>query len=593
MKLITDTELENDFRTDKVIIILYSDVYDLTTFNHPGGNFLKQYSGTNATKIFTDMKHEEKHIKLIEKYKIGKYNGDMYKNVVEEKVCRLEEKEVDNQVSNTILFTFSTKEKIIAGKHHVYLFTSIDNEIITRPYTPINSYIGHDKNVYFTLLIKISEFGKMTQHLLKMKINDSIKIATITDFELQCLKYKFTYKNILYKNYYDNIVFVAVGTGITPIFNLAREITNHSKMKVTLVHCIKTSSNKLITSKLKELKNINIIYNKKDTDGYFTTEKLNKVINKNSFVITCGSAGLSTLNIDCLFYHFDNYQTNLNTENIEIGKRKLEYNRVGYYDNFAIRNVVIISIIYLSLNCRLITLKMLFKSFLFSQMLFIIHNVSHHRNLSHKSFEFRNETVSNLFNIIGSLVTFKSGSWYAIHHRKHHLICDDEEQNDPYGGYYSGKDYSLRWFVNEIDFNKHHDFNLYPEFNTRFHKLQSYTENFIFPIWVGSIIILSNEKQWQTNLITYCFVPICLNIIYIFLQTIPHLYPDKIPSKGKCHPSNPFICGILTGGEGYHGNHHDYQRSSKIGRKIYQIDTGYILIWCLEKIKLVYNVIIE
>ena len=274
--------------------------------------------------------------------------------------------------------------------------------------------------------------------------------------------------------------------------------------------------------------------------------------------------------------------------------RKQLYNSVGYFNNFYIRNNLTISLIFILLSTyfKRIILNDIYIGFLVSQIMFIVHNISHHRELSHKAFEFTHQYLSNIFNLFGSLVTFKSGAWYALHHRKHHVICDDEQQQDPYGGYYSGKQYALVQFANEIKFNQHYDYTKYAEFNTLFHKLHSKYENVIFPFWIMIILAFSDSANLTTNLLRYCTIPIVFNVLCFFLQTLPHLYPKKIPHNGKCHPSNPWICGLLTGGEGYHGNHHENPNSSRLGRKWHQIDFGYCLIRALKMFRLVKNVIV-
>ena len=440
--------------------------------------------------------------------------------------------------------------------------------------TKVFDEMGH--NSKHLNIIKTYMIGKC----IGIKYNHKKDNTNIVDISIKFIKNKLIYKNILYQNKFSNIVLVAVEKGIIPIYNIAKDLT----IKTTLIYF---KDKDIIKKELSNL-DINIIYYDAKSKNFST---IHNYIDRNSVVITCGDKELSLLKFNSLYYHLDTDNTNINTDIVEGGKRKLLYNKVGYFDNFGIRNCALISGILILINWNLVTWKLLLISFIFSQIMFIIHNVSHHRELSHRSFKFTNNIVSNMFSLIGSMVTFKSGAWYAIHHRKHHIICDDKEEIDPYGGLYSGIDYSLRWFPNEIDFNKHHDYTKYPEFNTPFHLFHAKIENYIFPFWIGIIILFSTQTIF--NLLAYCFIPILMNIFYIFLQTIPHLYPNKLPKHGKCHPSNPLICGLLTSGEGYHGHHHDHPRSSKIGRHWYQIDTGYLLIRLLEKIGSVTNVIVE
>ena len=71
----SDIEFQNIFANDKIIVILYNNIYDLTNFNHTGGNFLKKYNGTDVSKIFKSVNHGDKHLKILQPYLIGKYIG--------------------------------------------------------------------------------------------------------------------------------------------------------------------------------------------------------------------------------------------------------------------------------------------------------------------------------------------------------------------------------------------------------------------------------------------------------------------------------------------------------------------------------------
>jgi len=61
---------------DKIYIILEKHVYNITNFKHSGGDFIKIYNGKDITTIFYNVNHGKVHIKILEKYKIGKLLDD-------------------------------------------------------------------------------------------------------------------------------------------------------------------------------------------------------------------------------------------------------------------------------------------------------------------------------------------------------------------------------------------------------------------------------------------------------------------------------------------------------------------------------------
>lgn len=52
---------------------------------------------------------------------------------------------------------------------------------------------------------------------------------------------------------------------------------------------------------------------------------------------------------------------------------------------------------------------------------------------------------------------------------------------------------------------------------------------------------------------------------------------------------NSFFLNLFTLGEGWHNNHHYNMSSASMGHKWWQIDPGYWVFWCLEKLGLVWQ----
>jgi len=54
---------------------------------------------------------------------------------------------------------------------------------------------------------------------------------------------------------------------------------------------------------------------------------------------------------------------------------------------------------------------------------------------------------------------------------------------------------------------------------------------------------------------------------------------------------NLWWVGLLAWGEGWHNNHHAYQRMARHGHKWWEIDMSFWTIWAMEKVGLAWNVI--
>lgn len=51
--------------------------------------------------------------------------------------------------------------------------------------------------------------------------------------------------------------------------------------------------------------------------------------------------------------------------------------------------------------------------------------------------------------------------------------------------------------------------------------------------------------------------------------------------------TNVWLLGVLSFGEGFHNNHHAFPRSARMGLRWYELDLGWIVIWMLERVRVV------
>jgi stearoyl-CoA desaturase (delta-9 desaturase) len=54
---------------------------------------------------------------------------------------------------------------------------------------------------------------------------------------------------------------------------------------------------------------------------------------------------------------------------------------------------------------------------------------------------------------------------------------------------------------------------------------------------------------------------------------------------------NLWWVGLLAFGEGWHNNHHAYQRVASQGHRWWEIDFTYYMIWMMEKVGLAWDVV--
>lgn len=78
-------------------------------------------------------------------------------------------------------------------------------------------------------------------------------------------------------------------------------------------------------------------------------------------------------------------------------------------------------------------------------------------------------------------------------------------------------------------------------------------------------------------------------LLFLFGWAVPVVFAfhgyglvNVLPHTKTGEPKNNWFANILTGGEGWHKNHHDDSRNWRIGRKWYQFDPGAWWIWTIK-----------
>jgi cytochrome-b5 reductase len=116
---------------------------------------------------------------------------------------------------------------------HIYLKANIDGEDVQRSYTPITS---DDEAGYFELMIKVyyagvhpkfPNGGKMSQHLDRMKVGDSILVRGPHGRFEYLGRGKYTLrqgKDKVVTRKVDRMAMMAGGTGVTPMLQLVRAV---------------------------------------------------------------------------------------------------------------------------------------------------------------------------------------------------------------------------------------------------------------------------------------------------------------------------------------------------------------------------------
>ncbi|MBM4088683.1 MAG: acyl-CoA desaturase [Planctomycetes bacterium] len=214
----------------------------------------------------------------------------------------------------------------------------------------------------------------------------------------------------------------------------------------------------------------------------------------------------------------------------------------------------------------------------------------YHRYFSHKSFK-----TSRVFQLLGAFVGCAAAQrgpiWWSAHHRNHHRYADlPEDVHSPrqYGFLWS----HMGWFFTRENFRTDRrvvkDWLRFPElrFLDRFDWLPPLllaVSLFAFGEVVGRL-----QPAWHTNggqMFVWGFLISTVLVYHVTycINSVAHLFGSRRYATADDSRNN-FVLALLTFGEGWHNNHHYYQRSTRQGFRWWEIDiTWYLLVllsWC-------------
>jgi stearoyl-CoA desaturase (delta-9 desaturase) len=206
----------------------------------------------------------------------------------------------------------------------------------------------------------------------------------------------------------------------------------------------------------------------------------------------------------------------------------------------------------------------------------------YHRYFSHRSFK-----TSRAFQFVLALLaqssTQKSVLWWAAIHRHHHRHSDTEL--DVHSPRHRGFWYShFGWIFDK----RHHqttpdvtpDLAKYPElrFLANWEQLPSIALGVIvFRIWGWEGLVIG--FVWSTVVLYHCT---------FFINSLAHVHGNQRYVTGDDSRNNWWLA-VITLGEGWHNNHHAYQRSCRQGFRWYEVDFTYYALKALSWMRLVWD----
>ena len=208
-----------------------------------------------------------------------------------------------------------------------------------------------------------------------------------------------------------------------------------------------------------------------------------------------------------------------------------------------------------------------------------------HRYLAHRAFQM-NRVVRFVWAVIGTAAMQKGPIWWAGHHVNHHKFADRD--GDPHSPMVSGVYYAhIGWFLNDTKYDQLEpnnpvlrDFSRYWELAMleRFH--------FVPPLLLGVAMYLVGGAPWFVW--GFCLPTMTLAHATFAINTVNHMFGtrrfDTIDES-----RNNAITALFAVGEGWHNNHHRYQRAARNGFYWWEIDLTWYVIRAMAAVGLAWD----
>lgn len=209
-----------------------------------------------------------------------------------------------------------------------------------------------------------------------------------------------------------------------------------------------------------------------------------------------------------------------------------------------------------------------------------------HRYFAHRAFQM-NRLARFVWAFIGTAAMQKGPLWWAGHHVNHHRFADRE--GDPHSPMVSGFYYAhIGWFLNDAKFEHLEANNPVIRDFSKFWEIRLLsTYFFVPPIMLAAVMYLSGGFPWLVW--GFCVPTVTLAHATFAINTINHLFGSRRFDTIDESRNNP-VTALFAVGEGWHNNHHRYQRSARNGFYWWEFDPTWYVIRLMQAVGLAWNV---
>ena len=209
-----------------------------------------------------------------------------------------------------------------------------------------------------------------------------------------------------------------------------------------------------------------------------------------------------------------------------------------------------------------------------------------HRYLAHRAFKM-NRAARFVWAFIATAAMQKGPLWWAGHHVSHHRFADRD--GDPHSPMVSGVYYAhIGWFLNDTKHDRVEatnpvirDFSRVPEI--------AWLEKYFFvpPLALAVTMFLIGGMPWL--IWGFCLPTMTLAHATFAINTVNHMFGSRRFDTVDDSRNN-VVTAVFAVGEGWHNNHHRYQRAARNGFYWWEFDPTWYAIRTMQALGLAWDV---
>jgi stearoyl-CoA desaturase (delta-9 desaturase) len=208
-----------------------------------------------------------------------------------------------------------------------------------------------------------------------------------------------------------------------------------------------------------------------------------------------------------------------------------------------------------------------------------------HRYFAHRAFQM-NRVTRFIWTFIAVSAMQKGPLWWAGHHVNHHKFADRD--GDPHSPSVSGVYYAhIGWFLNDAKNDRLEasnpvvrDFSKFPEI----YWLDRL--NALPPLALAIAMYLVGGFPWLVW--GFCAPTMTLAHSTFAINTVNHMFGSR-RFETIDESRNNLITAFFAAGEGWHNNHHRYQRAARNGFYWWELDLTYYAIRAMAAVGLAWD----